>query len=1122
MHTFLESTTRSMIEDSHVASVVTDSDGNIQYINSAAESVLGLEHALWQSRSLSELILSQGNSSLDVDLGSIRGGSVVGEQLINLNLEGRNQAVWLNNHPVYRGEDCVGIIWHLRALQETAEHGVGDIGRFQRYRSLFNQAALPQFVLDITAAYAWVCQHRVYSPDALDQLLESRPGLVDELRGLIDVEELNEAAAGLSNGLQASELTRMGRKIATIADVKQLALVAIAIYQGKPRLEYPYQYTAPDGNPRNMLAVSALPGPDHIDQGVLVSLLDITDLKETQADLRARERFLSATLLAVPDLLIVYDFEEHRPLFINDAVSRHLGHEWQTIEDLGSDFTRQLLHPEDQLKPGEFEDQRLRMALGDIIERPIRMRHANGEWKQFESRSASLDDFNGLARIGVILARDVTEQMMVRETIDKHERRYRLLAENFSDIICTLDEELNTTYISPSCERLLGYSPDEMMAMESSLRRKSAAVRELHKTLKKDVNKASAERRYPQLQSLDYLRLLELEMTHKEGYPVNLEVQCSLMWDEAGGLQGLLLVCRDITARAEVEADRRLAAKVFENSLEGIFITDAEGKITQVNRAFIELTGYSEEQVLGERPSILAVDSRQVSFQNVIKPILDSAGFWQGELWSRRKNGSEFPSAVGITSVLGKGGEFLGYITSFRDITERKSTEERIRKLAYFDPLTGLPNRSLFLDRLNQELQRALRNNSYVVLLFLDLDRFKSVNDSMGHAAGDALLGKIAERLSACVRGNDSIARMGGDEFTLILSDLKERPKAVAAAVSVARKIMEVLADPIILHGREVFLSASIGVAIYPEDGDDTATLLKHADVAMYHAKQAGKNNYQFYVEAMNAKALEKLELQNGLYRAAVNHDFRVMYQPITDLATGKVIAVESLLRWNHPARGTIGPTEFVPVAEESGLIVRIGQWVLQEACQQMAVWVSQGYTLEWIAVNISARQFAEGNLVRNVVSALEESALPAHFLELELTESILMNDVSYTLEVLNELKGMDVELAIDDFGTGYSSLNYLKQFPIDRLKIDRSFIQNLPDDVEDQRITQAIVAIAHSFNLSVIAEGVEKPEQAEFLTQQGCESAQGYYFGRPMTAEDLGNLLQSQREDESATAKAP
>ena len=396
MQTFLESTTRSMIEDSDIASVVTDSAGNIQYINSATEALLGQESALWNSRPLAELMHCQGGSALEDDLERLRRGDLVQEQLVNLNLEGPTRAFWLNNHPVFSGRECVGVIWHVRALSDKSGHGVGDIGRFQRYRSLFQHAALPQFVIDITAAYDWICTHRVYSPDAFNQLLEARPGLLQELRQLITLEELNAAATTLAKGLQASELTRLSRKIATDADVKQMALVAIAIYQGKSRLEYPYQFSSPDGLAHNMLAVSALPAADHIDQGVLVSLLDITALKETQADLRARERFLSATLLAVPDLLIVYDFEQHCPLFTNDAVSRHLGYDWDSIEAMGSEFTRQLLHPDDQLAEGEFEDQRVRMALGDIIERPLRMRHASGEWLQFESRSASLDDFQDI------------------------------------------------------------------------------------------------------------------------------------------------------------------------------------------------------------------------------------------------------------------------------------------------------------------------------------------------------------------------------------------------------------------------------------------------------------------------------------------------------------------------------------------------------------------------------------------------------------------------------------------------------------------------------------------------------------------------------------------------------
>ncbi len=1108
MHPLLQENTDALIKGSKIPSVLTDDRGVILALNSAAETLFSTQGGHWSGRSLCELLGESPDGSLLQSLEAICAGHTVQERALTLTREGQIMALWLSNYPLYGEQDCRGVIWSLRGFTERSG---GDLARLQRYRKLFQFAALSQLVIDVADTYQWVCKHQVLNTDALEKLLEQQPGLLDELRATVNPVEINRSAQGLMGIEPEADLADVFQRHASDRDVVNIAHLAMAIYRGDEQHEYRFNLVDTKGVERNLMAVCALPPLRFIDQGVLVSILDLTDLADMQAELRTRERFLSATLLAVPDLLFVYDFEEDRPLFVNEALSRHLGFDWEYIEGLGSDFSSALLHSSDVISCEELPGYLSRLANGEIIEHPMRMRQADGVWRQFQCRAASLEASRGKTRVGVIVARDMTERLEMLERVQMQEQRYKLLAENFSDIICTTDVDLNVTYLSPSVESALGYSVEDLPLDDQQFVSQNDTLREACAKLGRDVAKARRERRHPQLHEMDNLRILELELPHKRGHMVSLEVHCSLMWDEAGELQGLLLVARDVTQRTRIEADRRLAAKVFENSLEGIYITGADGRISQINPAFTQLTGYSREDALGQRPSMLAARSKSVSFAKVIKPILNSDGFWQGELYSRRKNGAEYPAAVGITAVTGKDGEFLGHITSFKDITERKNTEDRIRKLAYFDPLTGLPNRSLFVDRLNQELQAALRSNAYVALLFLDMDRFKAVNDSMGHAAGDLLLAKIAQRLSACVRGNDSVARMGGDEFTIILGGLKERAKAVAAAVSVARKVMDVLDEPMVLQGREVFLSASIGIAVYPHDGEDSTTLLQHADVAMYSAKQSGSSNFQFYVESMNAKALEKLELQNGLYRAAVNHDFRAMYQPIVDLKSGQIIAVETLLRWNHPVRGPIPPSEFVPVAEESGLIVRIGQWVLQEACQQMACWLSEGYDLEWIAVNISARQFSEGNLVRHVNNALDESALPAGFLELELTESILMDNMTYTLQTLNDLKSMGVELAIDDFGTGYSSLSYLKQFPIDRLKIDRAFVSCLPDDVEDQRITQAILAIAHSFNLSVVAEGVETRQQLDFLTEHHCDAGQGYFFGKPMTAAGVTELLQSQ-----------
>jgi len=593
----------------------------------------------------------------------------------------------------------------------------------------------------------------------------------------------------------------------------------------------------------------------------------------------------------------------------------------------------------------------------------------------------------------------------------------------------------------------------------------------------------------------------QLQLRQRDGKMRHFNVRSVRLREGAGVPDSTLVmvVLRDIEEQLHAGRELSLVAQVFANSLEGILITDESGLIVRVNRAFTDTTGYTEAEVIGQKPSLLRSGLDEETLFERIRPRLAEGGHWQGELLNRRRDGSVFPASVSISAVVDSNGDSIGLITSFRDISESKGSEERIRHLAYYDVLTGLPNRSLFNDRLQQEMQRAQRGNRLLALLFLDLDRFKEVNDSMGHDIGDQLLKQVAERLQQCVRADDTVARMGGDEFTIILGDLPSRTRAVSAAISVAEKIMQMLAMPFSLVGRELFLSTSIGIAVCPYDGEEAPLLLRNADTAMYHAKERGKNNFQFYAESMNARSAERLDLQSAMHRAVIDEQFELRYQPIVSLTDGRLIGAEVLLRWRHPQKGLIAPADFVPIAEESGLIVPIGAWVLEQACRQFAQWQRQGLLLERLAVNLSARQFSDGDLAGTVIRALDGSGMRADQLELELTESILMDDVGHSLGQLQDLSVMGVRIAIDDFGTGYSSLNYLKQFPLDCLKIDRSFVRELAE-VQDQRIVQAIIALARSFELEVLAEGIENQRQLEILKRLGCDNAQGFYFSQPLT----------------------
>jgi diguanylate cyclase (GGDEF)-like protein len=477
---------------------------------------------------------------------------------------------------------------------------------------------------------------------------------------------------------------------------------------------------------------------------------------------------------------------------------------------------------------------------------------------------------------------------------------------------------------------------------------------------------------------------------------------------------------------------------------------------------------------------------------------------WQGEIWDRRKNAEIYPKWMGITAVRDASGQLTHYVAIFSDISERKAAQDKIEHLAHHDPLTGLPNRLLLYDRFAQAVAHADRTHSKVALLFLDLDRFKTINDSLGHPVGDKLLQTLAGRLQECIRDTDTISRQGGDEFVILATELRDPD----TAAGIAQKMLEQVRQTVDIDGHALNASFSIGISLYPDDGADFDTLLQKSDTAMYHAKDAGRNAYRFFTQQMNIDALERLLIQNRLRRAVEENEFILHYQPQIDLASGRVVGAEALVRWNNPELGLVGPTRFIPIAEESGQIVALGEWVLYEACRQAQAWRIAGLPALTMAVNVSALQIQRGNFVETVIAALSASGLDAAGLELELTESILIQNVEKTLETVRKLQSLGIKISIDDFGTGYSSLSYLKRFAIDRIKIDRSFVRDISSDPEDAAIVRAIIQMARSLHLTTLAEGAETQAQVDYLRQEGCEEIQGFFYSRPLTAENFVEFL--------------
>lgn len=554
----------------------------------------------------------------------------------------------------------------------------------------------------------------------------------------------------------------------------------------------------------------------------------------------------------------------------------------------------------------------------------------------------------------------------------------------------------------------------------------------------------------------------------------------------------------------ENERQLRLAAQVFEGGSEGIVITDADNRILTVNQAFCTITGYEPSEVIGQNPRILASGRQGEDFYRTMWQGLQSFGRWSGEIWNRRKDGSIYPEWLSISVVRDQDGKVLHHIAVFSDMTERKAAEARARHLAEYDALTNLPNRILFRDRLGQAVAAAARQGSRLAVMCIDLDRFKNINDSLGHSVGDQVLCQLAERLLESVRSSDTVSRIGGDEFAVLLPDF-DVPDRVA---SVAEKLLQVLARPLQVGSYELVVTPSIGIAVYPEDGDDEASLLKNADAAVLHAKEHGRNNFQFFTHEMNSRALERLELEHNLRQALSRGELILHYQPQYDLANGRLVGCEALLRWRHPDWGMVSPIRFIPLAEQTGMILTIGEWVLREACRQARVWQDAGLVPVPVSVNLSVAQFRQPQLEDMILSALQQAGLAPQWLELELTESVLMDDTEHGMARLARLKALGISVALDDFGTGYSSLAYLKKLSIDTLKIDRSFISGLPGDNEDAAIASAVIGLARNLGLHTVAEGVETEAQCAFLRAKGCERIQGYLRSPPVAAERFAELL--------------
>jgi diguanylate cyclase (GGDEF)-like protein/PAS domain S-box-containing protein len=1065
--------------------ITTDNQKTITYINPKASQILAhLGHFCVVGKKLDTLWPDE-NSLWNKNL-SFEDQELLQEEQHELHLRTDNDNLILEQsyNLLYENKKISGVVWLLRDVTDDVTNRKALEESRTRYKAIYDDASIAHCIIILPQ----------------DNSCDNGP---------IRISNANHAAIRLFHADNQQHLIHSFPQLMSHQTDALQKNIQLALDEERNSSEFEFKVT--DFSGKDLVLWVNVSFYAISDQHALITFIDMTERNKATSELYQREQFWAKIMEQTVDMIYV--------LSLDDRLVPHVEYRNSSIyklfelpEPTSSSAIHDNLkfHPDDHEKILQLMKRTRHLSAEDTVVETCRVKDSKGYWRIISFTNSAFDfDSAGLVCRYISSIRDVTEEEEQQIILIENERRYRLLAENVIDVIWAVNSDLEFTFISSSIYSMLGYKPDEIYrgAIKSVINR--GDLRKIDKRIQVALKRSLQ----PEYQSSGSIFKIDIQATCKNGQQLIIEIQANHLWDENKNLEGIFGIVRNVTEARQTERELILAGQVFDNSTEAIFVTDNNGYVINANPAFFETSQFTLDEIRGLGPDkMLNSNIHGPDFYLEVGKAIAKDSYWQGEVHYLRKNGEQRVSWTGISATRSRSGKVQNLIIIISDITERKVIERRIHNLAYFDPLTGLPNRTQMYERLDQMVVSAGKTNTCIAVLFLDLDRFKPINDSMGHPAGDLVLKEVANRLHNCLKQQDLVSRMGGDEFTIALSNQQNSDSAANIAVKVGERILHSLQQPFFIEQKELFLTASLGIAIFPDDGKTVTELLKNSDMAMYHAKDDGRNNVQFFDEQMNKKAVELLEMENDLRYAIDRGELELYYQPQYAAADCSMQGVEALLRWHHKTKGMIPPSYFIPIIEDTGLIIPIGEWVLRQACSDMAKWQKNGIPVNRIAVNVSASQFKQTGFIDLIKEIITESSIDPNQLELELTESILIDNVEHTLDILTQLRIMGVRMAIDDFGTGYSSLNYLKQFPVDALKIDQSFIRNLPDNKDDAQITRTIISMAHNLGLGVIAEGVETKEQLEFLQQVQCEEVQGYYFSRPIPDDALVKLINKNR----------